>query len=256
MSTFALPRRFAWRGGTSATLVATVLAIVVWQTATLISGGWVPSVDEIAHALWQDVRDPNVYDGMLITFRRILIAFAAATLIGIALGVGMGLSRHVHAFFRPIVVLSLAIPDPVYIILAVLVLGTEESSGLVALTIALVPFVVNIVLSGVGARDRGLDEMGRVYRLQPHRYVVDVVLRQVAPSLIAATRTSFNFAWKLVVLVEAMTQPDGVGAQIYYAFRLLQPAHMISLALMFIVFLRLVETLTFRPVERRLTAWR
>jgi NitT/TauT family transport system permease protein len=63
----------------------------------------------------------------------------------------------------------------------------------------------------------------------------------VAPALFAATRTSFAFAWKLIVLVEALTQPRGIGAQIYYSFRLLQPDHMISLALLFIVVLRTTE---------------
>jgi NitT/TauT family transport system permease protein len=82
----------------------------------------------------------------------------------------MGLNRQIAAFFRPTVVIGLAIPDLVYIIVAILVLGTEESSGLIALVIALVPFVVNIVVGGVRARDQGLDEMSAVYRLGRRRY--------------------------------------------------------------------------------------
>jgi NitT/TauT family transport system permease protein len=175
--------------------------------------------------------------------------------VGIALGVAMGLSRRITAFFRPIVVLGLAVPDPVYIIVAILVLGTDESSGLIAMILALIPFVVNIVVSGVRSRDRGLDEMSSVYRLGRRRYLTDVVARQVAPALIAATRTCFAFSWKLVVLVEALTQPRGIGAQIYLSFRLLRPDHMIALALIFILLLRAVEASVFAPVERRVLAW-
>jgi NitT/TauT family transport system permease protein len=235
--------------------VAALLALGVWQLATFVSDGWVPSLAEIGTAFTEDATTPSVYAEMWITFRRILIAFAGATTVGIALGVAMGLSRRVTAFFRPIVVLGLAVPDPVYIIVAILVLGTDESSGLIAMVLALIPFVVNIVVSGVRSRDRGLDEMSSVYRLGRRRYLTDVVARQVAPALIAATRTCFAFSWKLVVLVEALTQPRGIGAQIYLSFRLLRPDHMIALALIFILMLRAVEAVVFAPVERRLLAW-
>lgn len=235
--------------------VAVILALIVWQLATFISDGWVPSLAEIAIAFVEDATDPTVYAEIAITLRRILIAFVGATALGIALGVAMGLSRRITAFFRPIVVLGLAVPDPVYIIVAILVLGTEESSGLIAMIVALTPFVVNIVVSGVRSRDRGLDEMSSVYRLGRRRYLADVVGRQVAPSLLAATRTCFAFSWKLVVLVEALTQPRGIGAQIYLSFRLLRPDHMIALALLFILVLRAFEALIFTPLERRALAW-
>ena len=236
-------------------VVASLIALGVWQVATIISDGWVPTLAGIALAFVEDATNADVWAEIWITFRRILIAFAAATVIGIGLGIAMGLSRRIAAFFRPIIVIGLAVPDPVYIIVAILVLGTEESSGLIALVIALVPFVVNIVASGVRARDEGLDEMSSVYRLGRGRYLLDVVGRQVAPALLAATRTSFAFAWKLIVLVEALTQPRGIGAQIYYAFRLLQPDHMISLALLFVVVLRATEAVLFTPLERRLLGW-
>jgi ABC-type nitrate/sulfonate/bicarbonate transport system permease component len=239
----------------NAFVVASLIALGVWQAATIISDGWVPSLARIAAAFVEDATTADVWAEIWITFRRILITFSAATAIGVGLGIAMGLSRKIAAFFRPIIVIGLAVPDPVYIIVAILVLGTEESSGPVALVIALVPFVVNIVVSGVRARDEGLDEMSSVYRLGRRRYLLDVVGRQVAPALLAATRTSFAFAWKLIVLVEALTQPRGIGAEIYYAFRLLRPDHMISLALLFIVVLRATEAVLFTPLERRLLGW-
>lgn len=249
-----LPRRHAQ--DLQAFGVALLAALLLWQIVTFISGGWVPSLTSIFDTLVENVQDRAVYEAIWITARRILVVFAASTLIGVVLGIGMGLSRHVEAFFRPLVVISLAIPDPVYIILAILVLGTEESSGLIAMTVALVPFIVNIVVAGVRARDSGLDEMSRVYRLGPQSYLVEVIARQIAPALLAAARTSFAFCWKLVVLVEALSQPKGIGAQIYYAFRLLRPAEMISLALIFIVIMRAVDVLVFERLERRVFAWR
>ena len=237
-------------------VVAVALAAIAWQLATVISDGWVPSLDRIGLAIVENVSDGAIWSEMAITARRILIGFAVATVIGVVLGFGMGLDRRVEAFFRPLVVISLAIPDPVYIIVAILVLGTDESSGLIALIVALVPFVVVIVHGSVRARDTQLDEMSQVYRLGRRRYVTEVLARQIAPALLVAARTSFAFAWKIVVLVEALSQPQGIGSQMYYAFRLLRPADMIALALIFIVLMRVVETLAFGFAERRLLAWR
>src|SRR5688572_5903732 len=125
-------------------VVALVLAAIAWQLATVISDGWVPSLDRIGVAIVENVTDPAIWGEMAITARRILIGFVVATVVGVVMGFGMGLDRRVEAFFRPLVVIGLAIPDPVYIIVAILVLGTDESSGLIALIIALIPFVVVI----------------------------------------------------------------------------------------------------------------
>lgn len=236
-------------------LAALALALVAWQIATWISDGWVPPLNEIWDATIEALGNGATWTDMAITSKRIAIAFLAATAIGIAIGFAMGLSRIAEAYFRPLVVMGLAIPDPVYVIVAILVLGTEESSGVIALTLALIPFVVTIVHSSVKARERQLDEMSKVYRLGRRRYLTEVLARQVTPALLAAARTSFAFAWKIVVLVEALSQPTGIGAAIYEAFRLLDAAEMIALALIFIVLMRLVDYAVFGSLERRLLAW-
>lgn len=238
-----------------ALLVAIVLLAIAWQIGTFASDGWVPSLDRIGVAVVENLTDPAIYGQMAITFRRILIGFFAATIIGVALGFLMGLNPKVEAFFRPVVTIFLAIPDPVYIIVAILVLGTDESSGLIALVLALVPFVVVIVHGAVRSRDRQLDEMSKVYKLGRRRYLTDVLGRQIAPALIVAARTCFAFSWKIVVLVEALSQPQGIGSQIYYEFRLLRSADMIALALIFIVLMRLIEGVAFGYAERRLMGW-
>jgi ABC-type nitrate/sulfonate/bicarbonate transport system permease component len=234
---------------------AVALGLAAWQLLTWISDGWVPALDEIWTALVEALGDSATWSDVLVTSKRILIAFAAATAIGIAIGFAMGLGRRAEAFFRPLVVMGLAIPDPVYVIVVILVFGTDESSGLAALTLALIPFVVTIVHSSVKARERQLDQMAAVYRLGRRRYLTHVLARQVTPALFAAARTSFAFAWKIVVLVEALSQPEGVGAAIYAAFRLLHAAEMIALALIFIVIMRLVDAVVFGALERRMLAW-
>src|SRR5690606_21447611 len=148
-----------------------------------------------------------------------------------------------EGFFRPLVVIALAIPDPVYVIFAILILGTEPSSGLIALTLAVLPFAVTVVHSGVKSRDPQLDELSKVYRFTRRQYFHQVLTRQVAPALLVAARTAFAFSWKIVVLVEAISQPLGIGSQIYNYFRLLRFDEMVAISLAFIVLMRLIDAL-------------
>ncbi|MBB3085287.1 ABC transporter permease [Geodermatophilus sabuli] len=235
-------------------ITAAVLGAALWELISLTSDGWVPGVGEIAASAVELLGDGEFYGDAWISLRRVLTVLLAATLAGLVLGLLAGFSSKVDSFLRPILVTGLAIPDPVYIILVILILGISETSGIVALTIAIVPLVANVVISSVQARDRGLDEMAATYRLSHVDYLRHVLAGQVRPAIVAALRTSFAFSWKLVVLMETMTQSDGVGARIYESFRFLRPADMIAYALLFIVLMRVLEMLALRRLERSTVA--
>lgn len=237
------------------TLVAFVLIAVVWEIVAWTSDGWAPGVLEIGESLFTILTTGETYDALLLTLRRLLIAFVAATLVGVTIGALMGFSKSFEAFMRPLVVIGLAIPDPMYFILALLLLGTAEHVGMLALILAVIPFVVHGADTGVRNRDRGLDEMSDVYRLSRRSYWVDVLGRQIAPIAVASMRTSLAFSWKIVVLMEALTQPEGIGAEIYYSFRLLRPDDMIAYALLFGIIMKIIEVVVFAPLDRRTGDW-
>lgn len=248
-------RRRPWRVRGVPTLVAFLLLGAAWEVTAFFSGGWVPSVASIASMVPDVLTDPRTLGNAGTTLYRIFISFAAATLIGGILGVVMGLNRFLEGFFRPLVVIALAIPDPVYVIFAILILGTAPSSGLIALTLAVLPFAVTVVHSGVKSRDPQLDELAQVYRFGRRRYVHQVLVRQVAPALLVAARTAFAFSWKIVVLVEAISQPLGIGSQIYNYFRLLRYDEMVAISLVFIIAMRLIDSILLGAAERRALAW-
>lgn len=256
--TAAAPAASRWartRAWWAPNLAAVAIAAVAWEVVARLSGGWVPSLPAIAGALGEVLVDDRTLTNARITLGRIVIAFLGATVIGAVIGIAMGLNRFVEGYFRPLVVIALAIPDPVYVIFAILILGTAPSSGLIALTLAVLPFAITVVHSAVRARDPQLDELARVYRFGRGRYLREVLIRQVAPALLVAGRTAFAFSWKIVVLVEAISQPLGVGSQIYNYFRLLRYDEMVACALIFIVVMRVLDHLVLGTLERRALAW-
>lgn len=237
--------------GPTAVTSAIALAALAWQVISWLSGGWVPGLSEVFSATITAAQSPSFYADALVSLRRIAIIMVAATILGVSTGVLAGLSRAMDSFVRPLLVVALAIPDPVYIIMSILILGVSGMSGVVAVTVAITPLVANVVLSGVQDRDPGLDEMVKTYRFGWIDYLRHVLLPQIKPAMFASIRTAFAFAWKLVVLMEALAAADGIGAHIYNSFQLLRPDEMIAYALLFIIIMRILEAVAFIPVTRK-----
>lgn len=242
-------RSLALTGG--AWVVAAVIALVVWEVLSRFTQPWVPPVADVAASIGAVLTSSDLLTEAGVTLRRVALVTVASIGSGVALGVLAGFSWQVRAFLRPVLVIALAIPDLVYLIMAILVLGATESSGVIAMTVAIIPLVTNAVLGAVLARDSGLDEMARTYRFSRGDYARHVVLEQLKPALAAAVKTGFAFSWKLIVLMEALTMPDGVGARIYEGFRYLRPEDMLAWALVFIVVMKVVEQLLVRPLRAK-----
>jgi NitT/TauT family transport system permease protein len=233
-----------------------VTAVVLWYPLSMQLEPFLPSPDEVASAFADSLQNPELYSAMAATLRRVLIGWVGSVLIGTALGVWMGRSSVVDALALPWVMIGLAIPAPVIIIFAILFFGLEESSTLMALIASVTPFVVNIVYQGVKAIDPSLNEMSHVYHLSPIARLREVILPQVAPSLMSGVRFGFAMSWKIVVIVEALSSSSGIGAQLELFFRLLRPQYVLAWTFSFTIVMVLLEVLVFQSVERRLFRWR
>jgi NitT/TauT family transport system permease protein len=230
--------------------------VAVWWPFSIVLEGFLPSPVDVARAFVAAVQDPALYEAISGTMGRIVIGWVGAVLIGTALGIWMGRSKIVDAISLPWVMTGLAIPAPVIIIFCILFFGLEESSTLLALVVSVTPFVVNIVYEGVKAIDGSLLEMSDAYRLSRWTRLREVILPQVAPSLMSAVRFGFAMSWKIVVIIEALSAPTGIGAQLELFFRLLRPADVLAWTFCFTIIMVLLELLVFQTVERRLFRWR
>lgn len=230
--------------------------MILWHVMSIAFRPWVPSIDSTVVAMGRNLVSQGFWQDFLLTLWRVLSAFAAASAVGVVLGLLIGLNKKAEAFFQPLLALALSVPDPVYIIFAILAVGTGELAGFIALTIAVTPFVTNIVRSNVQARDASLDEMAQIYHLPRAVRLGAVLIPQLVPAFLTAMRFSFALSWKLVVVVEAIGQPDGIGASIFNSFRLLRMREVAATAIIFIIAMQLLERGVLGRVEKKLLRWR
>src|SRR5690606_13318778 len=116
-------------------LAAVALLVVVWQAvvATVASES-LPTPLEVAVELWQRAASAEAWGHVVTTSWRVAVATAAATAVGVLLGIAMGMDRRAEAFLVPPVVGALRVPRPVYIAMALPIIGLREDTTSLALT--------------------------------------------------------------------------------------------------------------------------
>ena len=83
-----------------------------------------------------------------------------------------------------------------------------------------------------------------------------VVLPQLLPYLAAASRSGLSLVWKIVLVVELLGRPNGVGFEIGIAFQLFDVTRILAYALSFTAVVLAIETFLVQPLERRASRWR
>jgi NitT/TauT family transport system permease protein len=82
------------------------------------------------------------------------------------------------------------------------------------------------------------------------------VLPQLAPYLTAAARSGLSLVWKIVLIVELLGRPNGVGFEIGVAFQLFDVTRILAYAVAFVALMLAVETLVVQPLEQHIARWR
>ena len=237
-------------------VAAVAVAIALWWPMTIAFDPFLPTPWEVVVAFVDAFVGGDIYEHLNISLRRVAFGWAMSTVLGTVIGIWMGRSKLTEAFLSPWVMVGLALPGPVIILFSILLLGVRESSRLVALVVAVTPFVVNIVYEGVKAVDPSLEEMAKVYRWSRTQMMRDLMLPQIAGPIFAATVFAFAFSWKIVLILEALTTSEGVGGQLSFFFKLLRPDKVVAWTLTFTVIMVLFDHLIFRRVDRKIFAWR
>jgi len=237
--------------------VALPLALLLWAgIALVVQTPLLPTPAAVLDTFWQALQSGELPEHLLVTLRRVLIAFALAMALGTLLGVWMGRSRLANALLDPLLVLFLNLPALVTIILLYVWFGLVEAAAVLAVVVNKVPNVAVTVREGARSLDPKLEQMARVYGFGRWQRIAHVWLPQLFPYLMAAIRGGLALIWKIVLVVELLGRSDGIGFQLHMAFQVFDVASILAYSLAFIAVVQLIELALLQPLERRASAWR
>ena len=168
----------------------------------------------------------------------------------------MGLVRLLDTFFDSWIVLFLNLPALVIAVLFYIWLGLTDTAAITAVALSKLPTVVITLREGTRALDRDLAGMARSFQLGPMRTLRHVILPQLSPYLLVASRSGLALIWKIVLVAEFLGRPNGVGFEIGVAFQLFDIPLLLAYSLSFAAIVFLIETALVQPFEARLSRWR
>jgi NitT/TauT family transport system permease protein len=220
------------------------VAVFMWEEITLTSGVRYSSVAE------------NIYVQFGITLMRLTIGFFIALILGTIIGLAMGISKKVDAFFHDWVMGVLAMPALVYALFLGLALGFTNRGPILAVVIAGTPFVIINIREGVRNTPKELIDMARSFEVPQNKITRHVLLPSLMPFFFAAIRYAYAVGWKGLVITEVFASDRGMGWTIKFWYDAHRAHGVIGMAIFFIIFALALEKLVFDPLADRAFKWR
>jgi NitT/TauT family transport system permease protein len=231
--------------------------IVLWTlVAAAAHSPLLPGPGAVAEALLRDSRSLALPYHLACTLLRVVAAFTIAFSLGMAVGFAMGKSGLVDRIGDPWLVILLNLPALVTIILAYIWIGLNETAAIVAVALNKFPNVVVITREGTRALSAELEDVADIFCLTWRARIRHIVLPQLAPYLAAAFRSGISIIWKIVLVVELIGRPNGVGFVLGSAFSLFDMLTIFTYSIAFIAVMLAVESLVVQPLERNANRWR
>lgn len=175
----------------------------------------VPSPAQVLTAAWELLQSGKLASHLAASLLRVLGGFAAAAVVGVALGLLLGRSRFAEDVLLPPLEVLRPIPAVAWIPLAILMFASSEVSMVfITFTGALFPILLNTI-HGVEAVDPRLVASARSLGSRKVSLFTEVILPAAAPSIFTGLAIGMGTAWFCLVTAEMIAGQYGIG---YYTW--------------------------------------
>jgi ABC-type nitrate/sulfonate/bicarbonate transport system permease component len=213
-------------------LTPLVAVLAAWQVLAPGPSAYFPAPFEwwkAAVALWDSGALGPAFAATVTTFAA---GLAIAVAAGAASGIAIGVSPPVARALGPLLEFMRAIPPPVTVPVAALLLGYGLTMELTVIVLSTVwPVLLNTASAAVRVEPLLVD-VARTFRLPAMRRIGQIVAPSTVPSLLLGIRVAIPLAIVVTLLIEMLTSLPGVGALMIQAQRNFQSAQVYALLVM------------------------
>lgn len=255
MTTAGRLGHFLWSGW--AGLAGLCLVAAAWQAGHEAYGSFIlPAPLEALGEAGRILAGPRFAGAAAATATRSLAGFALAALAGAAMGIAAGYSMATIRAARPVVTVLLGVPPIAWIVLAMIWFGAGDGTVMATVVIASAPIVFGAAVEGIATRDRGLDDMARVFGANALQRFTSLGLRNLSAHLFPALAVALGTAVKVAVMAELLTSTGGIGGALAAARARLDVAAAMAWVLIAVVLLLALEYGLLQPVRAHFERWR
>jgi NitT/TauT family transport system permease protein len=210
-----------------------------------------PSLGTIAETFWQLTVSGILPHHALDTVLRLLVGFALAAVIGVAIGIVMGRSRFAEDICLPLVSVLAPIPGIAWAPLFLLWFGLGNRPAILLVGfVSLFPIIFN-TWTGVKAVKEIWVRSAQSMGADDRRLFVKVILPGSLPYILTGLRLGMAQAWRTLVGVEMLAAvPWGLGWMIFGAREFLNIDVMLAGVVVIGAVGLALEKLVFQRIER------
>lgn len=160
----------------------------------------------------------TLWEATIASGRRVLMGYAIAALLGIAVGVPSGFFRLTGRLLDPMIHLLRPIPVTAWVPLSLVFFGFGFGSAVFLIALgAFFPIVVNTI-EGVRGANRTLLRVGRMLGAGNAALLWHFILPASLPAVFVGLRIGIGLAWVLVIVAELLAVKAGVGYTLLDAY--------------------------------------
>jgi NitT/TauT family transport system permease protein len=201
-----------------APLLACLGLLVVWQAAALaLRNDSFPTALDAIRAIPSILGDKESLINIMASLRRMVIGFALAVAISVPLGLMMGRSRAVAAFFNPLLMVIYPVPKAALMPIIMLWLGVGDVSKTLVIFLGVSLPVIYHSFEGARAVEQKMIWSGAAMGLSAVQRMFRIILPAALPEILTGCRTGLVLALITMVTSEMIARQSGAGNILFNA---------------------------------------
>ena len=238
--------------------VAPALVLVTWCIITyggLAPPDFIPSPTEVVRGTLQLFFNYDLATAILVSTKRIALAFLLASAVALPLGVLMGAYEPVNRFFEPIMAPLRYMPISAFIPLLILWFGIYEKQKIAFLFLGVFVYLLPVVVSAIRLVPDELVQTALTLGATKWQVIRTVLVPAALPEIFDSFRVMNAISWTYVILAEAVNPERGLGYMVELA-RTHQKASWSFAGLLVIGGIGLLTDFLIRTISNLLFRWR
>ena len=202
----------------AAPVLACIGLLAVWQVASLaLMNDSFPTALGAIRAIPDILGDRESLINILASLRRMALGFGMAVVVSIPLGLLMGRSRAVAAFFNPLLMVIYPVPKAALMPIIMLWLGVGDVTKTLVIFLGVSLPVIYHSFEGAKAVEEKMLWSGAAMGLSRFQRLVRIVLPAALPEILTGCRTGLVLALITMITSEMIARQSGAGNILFNA---------------------------------------
>ena len=240
-------------------VLAVILVLAGWWAAAAANENLASPADTVERffrLMENPIMGKPVYVHVMASVRRILVAFIAASILGVGLGVFFGIFPTFRRMFWPVFAILRPVPPLAWIPIVILWFGVvEDTSKYIIIFIGIVMAIVINTYAGISETDPLYLNAGKALGANKWQTLVHITLPNSIPAIFAGMKTGLSTGWMSVVAAEMIAAKEGIGFLINMSMKTTPDTALDFVGIVLVALCSSVVSLILTVIERKLCPW-